>query len=611
MIEIGSKISGRYKVIGNVGSGGMANVFLAHDLILDRDVAVKVLRFDFQNDQAAIRRFQREALAASELVHPNIVGVYDVGEEDGMQYLVMEYVRGTDLKKYILNNYPLPYETIVFIMRQILSGISLAHQHRIIHRDLKPQNILLDEEGNVKIADFGIAIALSETSLTQTNTLLGSVHYLSPEQARGSMATRQSDIYALGIILYELLTGRVPFEGESAVSIALKHFQADIPSVRAVDPQIPQALENVVLHATAKEATDRYVSADEMAQDLATVLLPSRMDEPPYEPQAMIEETKVLTPLTASDMPAAFNQIETPLEAEQPEPVVVAPPKKKGIRKRWIFLSIFLVALVGVAAFLALYRPETDINVPNVQGMTVAEATKAIEAVGLKVASEVKETPNKEYKEGQVYKTDPSIDARMKKGKEVTLYVSSGNEKIKMPNLVGHSYDDAVKRLLDSGFEKGQITRKDIDDPKVPKDEVMTQSIKVNEEVDPLEATVVLEVSDGRGEFALDDLRGFSEVGVNKYFSENGLQLIPLSEYSDSVPKDTVIRHEPGPKQKVREGDTVTVVFSLGKKETTPPSSSTNKDDSNTKPSKEPETSTSTSNPEGEETTDSKKDDPA
>ena len=206
MIDIGSKINGRYKVIGNIGSGGMANVFLAYDPILDREVAVKVLRFDFQNDQAAIRRFQREALASSELVHPNIVSVYDVGEEDGLQYLVMEYVKGTDLKQYIKNHYPIPLEMVVTIMEQILSAISLAHQHRIIHRDLKPQNILIDEFGNVKIADFGIAIALSETSLTQTNTLLGSVHYLSPEQARGSMATRQSDIYALGVILFELLS---------------------------------------------------------------------------------------------------------------------------------------------------------------------------------------------------------------------------------------------------------------------------------------------------------------------------------------------------------------------------------------------------------------------
>src|SRR5699024_5247067 len=201
MIEIGKKVNDRYLILDSIGSGGMANVFLARDLILDREVAVKVLRYDFQNDQAAIRRFQREALAATELVHPNIVSVYDVGEEAGMQYLVMEYVKGMDLKRYIQTRYPMEYSEIVNIMQQVLSAVALAHQHRIIHRDLKPQNILINEDGVVKIADFGIAIALSETSITQTNSMLGSVHYLSPEQARGGMATNQSDIYALGIIL--------------------------------------------------------------------------------------------------------------------------------------------------------------------------------------------------------------------------------------------------------------------------------------------------------------------------------------------------------------------------------------------------------------------------
>ncbi len=276
MIELGKKLNGRYLILGTIGSGGMANVFLAKDLILDREVAVKVLRFDFQNDQTAIRRFQREALAATELVHPNIVSVYDVGEEDGMQYLVMEYVKGMDLKRYIQTQYPIPYRTVVDIMQQILSAIDLAHHHRIIHRDLKPQNILMDENGTVKIADFGIAIALSETSITQTNSMLGSVHYLSPEQARGSMATNQSDIYALGIILYEILTGKVPFDGESAVTIALKHFQEEVPSLRLYDQNLPQSLENVVLRATAKETADRYQSADEMRHDLDTVLSTDR-----------------------------------------------------------------------------------------------------------------------------------------------------------------------------------------------------------------------------------------------------------------------------------------------------------------------------------------------
>ena len=323
MIEIGKKLNGRYKIIGNIGSGGMANVFLAHDLILDREVAVKVLRFDFQNDKNAIRRFQREALAATELVHPNIVTVYDVGEEDGMQFLVMEYVKGMDLKRYIQTHYPVPYLQIVDIVQQILSAVALAHQHRIIHRDLKPQNILINEEGVVKITDFGIAIALSETSITQTNSMLGSVHYLSPEQARGSMATNQSDIYAIGIILYEMLTGKVPFDGESAVTIALKHFQDEIPSIRIYDKNVPQSLENVVLKATAKEQADRYKTADEMREDLSTALSPERLNEPRWEPHALNDETRALTPIT--DEMIAEQPAETRETKEEAEEMVADP----------------------------------------------------------------------------------------------------------------------------------------------------------------------------------------------------------------------------------------------------------------------------------------------
>ena len=290
--EIGKKFNGRYLILGNIGSGGMANVFLARDLILDREVAIKVLRYDFLNDQSAIRRFQREMLASTELVHPNIVTVYDAGQEGETQFLVMEYVKGMDLKRYIQTQYPIPYDRIVDIMQQILSAVALAHQHRIIHRDLKPQNILIDESGTVKITDFGIAVALSETSITQTNSMLGSVHYLSPEQARGSMATNQSDIYAIGIILYEMLTGKVPFDGESAVTIALKHFQEEIPSVRLYDRHVPQSLENVVLKATAKDPIDRYQSAEEMSADLATALDPSRLNELPGIQQIMSKKPR-------------------------------------------------------------------------------------------------------------------------------------------------------------------------------------------------------------------------------------------------------------------------------------------------------------------------------
>ncbi len=288
-------LNGRYRIIRSLGEGGMANVYLARDLILDRDVSVKLLRLDLRDDPQTVKRFQREALAATELVHPNIVSVYDVGEENGMQYLVMEYVEGMDLKAYIKQHFPIPYQEVINIMEQVLSAVEVAHEHNIIHRDLKPQNILIDQHGNAKITDFGIAVALSEHTLTQTNTVLGSVHYLSPEQARGGMATKRSDIYSLGIILYELLTGTVPFKGETAVSIAIKHFQSEVPSVREFDPRIPQALENVVLKATTKRPENRYGTVQEMAEDLETSLSPRRASEPRYSPDAEDDgETKVL-----------------------------------------------------------------------------------------------------------------------------------------------------------------------------------------------------------------------------------------------------------------------------------------------------------------------------
>ncbi|WP_415710394.1 Stk1 family PASTA domain-containing Ser/Thr kinase, partial [Catellicoccus marimammalium] len=318
MMEVGQKINGRYEIIRGIGSGGMAKVYLAYDLILNREVAVKILRFDFQNDPKALQRFQREALAASEIVHPNVVEIYDIGEDHGLQYIVMEYVKGTDLKTYIYENAPISFDKAVDIMQQILSAVAVAHQHRIIHRDLKPQNILINGAGECKITDFGIAVALSETSITQTSTLLGSVHYLSPEQARGANAIPQSDIYALGIILYELLTGKVPFDGESAVSIALKHFQEEIPSVRKVNPNIPQALENVIFKATAKDPNERYRSVNEMSEDLSTVLSATRVNEPVF--------------LTKKEQAELAQKKQAEKEKEQQKEV--EPPKQETKKKK-------------------------------------------------------------------------------------------------------------------------------------------------------------------------------------------------------------------------------------------------------------------------------------
>ncbi|WP_279282053.1 Stk1 family PASTA domain-containing Ser/Thr kinase [Enterococcus gallinarum] len=568
MIEIGKKLNGRYKIIGNIGSGGMANVFLAHDLILDREVAVKVLRFDFQNDKNAIRRFQREALAATELVHPNIVTVYDVGEEDGMQYLVMEYVKGMDLKRYIQTHYPVPYLQIVDIVQQILSAVALAHQHRIIHRDLKPQNILINEEGVVKITDFGIAIALSETSITQTNSMLGSVHYLSPEQARGSMATNQSDIYAIGIILYEMLTGKVPFDGESAVTIALKHFQDEIPSIRIYDKNVPQSLENVVLKATAKEQADRYKTADEMREDLSTALSPERLNEPRWEPHALNDETRALTPITdemIAEQPAELAVTEP--EVEETADQKQEKPKKKR-KKWWLILPILVIAaLLVIGGYFVFGGGRGDVEIPKVSGDTETVAREKLEAAGLKVADETEEIADDEIEEGNVVKTDPQEGTEVKKNSEITLYISSGTEKITLKNYEEKNFEDVKAELIKLGFSEDQIKEETKSSDAIGEGLIISQSPDVGEKVSPKEDDITFVVSTGPESFAMEDYYGQRIEDVRAALTSKGVPTENI--YEQSAPSDepvgTVINQAPGAGESVITSQTViTLTVSSG-----------------------------------------------
>lgn len=557
VIEIGRTISERYQIIGNIGSGGMANVYLAHDLILNRRVAVKVLRYDFRDDQNAKRRFQREALAATELVHPNIVGVYDVGEEDGMQYIVMEYVRGMDLKEYIHTHYPMTNHRVVEIMEQILSAIALAHEHQIIHRDLKPQNILVDAFGNVKITDFGIAIALSETSLTQTNTLLGSVHYLSPEQARGGMATPQSDIYALGIILYELLTGTVPFAGESAVSIALKHFQEELPSVRHVNPNVPQSLENVVLHATAKEPMDRYPSIEAMLSDLSTSLSPERINEPKFTPQAMHYDTRVLN---SEDIAEAAQQPISHHEDDQNAKDQKVKAQKK--KKRWWVLGAIVLFFVLIWGAFALSKPKT-IHVPDVSGMTVPEATQTLTELNLTVASEVREIDDANIEPGRVVKTRPGANTAVREKAEITLYISEGAETETIPDLVGKTYDEAVKILTSLGISRSQIDTKEKDSDEA-EGTIIDQVPKSGTKVDVEEVKILLTKSKGVLEHKVKSVIGWSESEATQYLENIGAVVFVSYQYANTVDYGYVIAQNPKANQKIKEGDHVTITVSSG-----------------------------------------------
>lgn len=555
-MEVGTKINGRYKIISLIGSGGMAKVYRAHDLILDRDVAVKVLRFDFQDDQAAIRRFQREALAATELIHPNVVAVYDVGEDYGMQYIVMEYVRGTDLKQYIKQNNPISFDKVVDIMQQILSAVSLAHRHRIIHRDLKPQNILIDGAGNCKITDFGIAIALSETSITQTNTLLGSVHYLSPEQARGSMATPQSDIYALGIMLYELLTGKVPFDGESAVSIALKHFQSEIPSIREQNPNVPQALENVVRHATAKDPKDRYQTADDMAEDLSTVLSAGRVNEAVWEPTAekedMLEATKVIPTIPKEVEPQ-------PEKVEEEPPVNESKKKKKKKRRKWPWILLLLLLLLG-GGYLLFGQTAT---IPSVSGKSVSAAESALRSAGFKVGDTTYQYSNQIAK-NKVIDTNPKEDTKQRKGKTIDLIVSKGTDEITIGNYVGMSYEAAVDKLVKAGMDKSLIKKEEQVDYNADKGTVIAQSIASGKVVDGSKEGITLTVSSGSNALTMKNLKGMSEGAVRRYLSKNQLTLVPQYEYSASVKAGKVIAQDPAAGTKVQPGDSIFVTFSQG-----------------------------------------------
>ncbi|MEF7561862.1 Stk1 family PASTA domain-containing Ser/Thr kinase [Bacillus infantis] len=575
---IGKRISGRYKILDMIGGGGMANVYLAHDMILDRDVAVKILRLDFAENDEFIRRFHREAQSATSLAHPNIVSIYDVGEEDSIYYIVMEYVEGQTLKQYIQQHSPVPVDTALDIMKQLLSAISHAHQHHIVHRDIKPHNILVDRLGNVKITDFGIAMALSSTSITQTNSVLGSVHYLSPEQARGGMANKKSDIYSLGIVMFELLTGRLPFSGESAVSIALKHLQSETPSLRRWNPSIPQSVENIVLKATAKDPFHRYENVEDMEEDIRTALEPGRMNEKKFSVPDDDDATKAI-PVITSDRPYQ-NMDETRVHEKDdkgssagPAPAAKKQKKDKKKKKKWpiVLVSLFLFFVVmGVLALTVLpelFLPK-EIEVPDVAGETIEDATSILTKAGFEVEDPV-EINDEEVEEGLVIKTDPKAGRMAKEESSITIYLSSGKEKFEMSDYTGRSFEEVESLLEKEGFT--QITREDANNEDEPEGTILEQSIGEGEEVIPGETGIEFTVSSGPAPIVLKDLTGLNLKGVQDYAESTGLKIdTSKEEYHDTVEKGLVISQSQPAGTELGKGSGLSVTFSKGKEEIPP-----------------------------------------
>ena len=558
MLEAGRTLNGRYKIQSLIGTGGMAAVYLAKDLILDRLVAIKVLRLDFRQNDDAMRRFRREALSATQLTHPNIVGVYDVGQSQEMNYIVMEYVEGTDLKDYVRQKGALHPIEAVRIMMQIVSAIAAAHQNRIIHRDIKPQNILIDKEGNVKITDFGIAVALSDTSLTQTNTLLGSVHYLSPEQARGGMATIQTDIYALGIVLYELLTGKVPFDGESAVSIALKHFQEPLPTIVNPIAMVPQSLENIVLKATAKDPMHRYRSCYEMFQDLKTCLDSTRLYEKKFVPASFSGETKVLTPIHTQKVKPIQTSKEIPVvEMDEEKPV------KKRRKWPWLIL-LLLISIVGIMAFVFLQSSPKEVQVPDVTNLTEAAAKTKLADAKLNV-TDVIQIKSDEIESGKVIETNPKAGSTVKEKSKIAIKVSSGKEAITMKDYRNKNYEAARDELKKLGFT---VEKQEENSDSVESGKVISQSIAPNQKVEGKDPVITLVVSKGESSIKMANLTGYTRAGAIEYANSNNLTLT-ITEEENEATVDTVIRQSIREGAEVKKGTALTIVLSKGKKEHT------------------------------------------
>lgn len=435
-------IADRYEVVSHIGQGGMADVFLAVDTILNRQVAIKILRADLSTDAVSILRFEREAQAAAALAHPNIVEIYDVGDYKGHHYIVMEYVTGKTLKQVIRSRGPLVNEEAVDIMKQLCSAISEAHSRGIIHRDIKPQNVIVKADGSIKILDFGIATAKGSMQLTQANNVMGSVHYLAPELAKGEAASPQSDIYALGIVLYEMLAGDVPFKADQAVQIALKHMREPMPDVRLINASVPQSIANVITRATSKDPNNRYGSCREMLQDISTCLRPERLNERKLVLHEDIQkQKKEQTNVKAEPARGKHTNFTSSHTYETSS-------HEKGKNYTKPVATIFgIVVVVGIIAALIFNFLPRNTKVPSIQGMSLQDAEKALHKANLNIdESNISYELTEDIEQGIVISSSPEEGSEVGGDTSISLVVSSGIG-VTCDDFVGQNITDVKKQL--------------------------------------------------------------------------------------------------------------------------------------------------------------------
>ena len=564
-------IAERYELLELIGQGGMADVYLAKDIILNRTIAIKILRTSLAKDPIYVTRFQREASAAAALSHRNIVEIYDVGEDEDKYYIVMEYIPGTTLKELILKRGAVHVVEAIDIMKQVVSGIAKAHQLGIIHRDLKPQNILVTDSGVAKIADFGIASMQSLAQVTQTDVIMGSLHYLAPELARGEKATVQSDIYALGIVFYELLRGEVPFNGESPVNIALKHMQEDLPSLLEFNPSIPQSVENIIIKATAKNLNDRYNNANEMLEDLNTCMdrlneekLKFTYDSEP-EPTIVLDSRSVFNTGNTADIPPVKEVIKED-KAKEEKGLKKLVTKFKGLSTKAkaaiIIGTVFVVAVIAFALYVNI-RPDTNL-MPDLEGKTQEQAQELLKDYKVTISDDIIEELSDEYDEGKIIETDPKTGTTIKEGDVVKLTISKGKY-IVVDDYVGMDVEKAEKALDKLGFDvtiEYEISSK-------TKGTVIEQSIDEGEKVDPTEKKREITLTVSKGNYiVISDYLGMDIEKAKEALAKLGFEVIEETEESEK-PQGTVIKQslQKGHKVDPDETDrTITLTVSGGLK---------------------------------------------